>query len=361
MVVSNPVPPELQGRPFVEQARSLPARVALEAFFAAATGFTEEPSAGSAFLRVLERVASAIFRGDTLLQVRGFSPGQQMDSVGRAVHQLVRENYLQLVDFPEFEAAMAALSQAVQGRAADVNFELSICVEARAPDLVEGLFQVNDRVLNAPVTVAQVHSMLDARDAANKRDFETMLGKSNEALTTSITTSMTASLTGMQQQITAALAAFNARMPPAAAPAPAPPATTLALAGAGGVRLPQQGAQPGAGAPAPAAAPGQPQQPPPLVEGSAPPQLPPPPLERPEGGAPLSAEAPTFVPGGLQHNQQAAAPGPAPASPTRHQPQVFDPPASPGLELAQKVYADINNKWCEVSVLGHQGGMICVQ
>jgi hypothetical protein len=30
------------------------------------------------------------------------------------VHQLVRENYLQLVDFPEFEAAVAALSQAVQ-------------------------------------------------------------------------------------------------------------------------------------------------------------------------------------------------------------------------------------------------------
>ena len=67
-----------------------------------------------------------IFRGDTLLQVRGFSPGQQMDYIGRAVHQLVRENYLQLVDFPEFEAAVAALSQAVQGRAADVNFELSI-------------------------------------------------------------------------------------------------------------------------------------------------------------------------------------------------------------------------------------------
>ena len=126
MVVSSPVPPDLQGRPFSEQARALPARAALEAFFAAAAGFTEGPSAGSTFLRVLERVASEIFRGDTLLQVRGFSPGQQMDYVGRAVHQLVRENYLQLVDFPEFEAAVAALSQAVQGRAADVNFELSI-------------------------------------------------------------------------------------------------------------------------------------------------------------------------------------------------------------------------------------------
>ena len=102
MVVSNPVPPDLQGRPFSEQARALPARAALEAFFAAAAGFTEGPgpSAGSTFLRVLERVASEIFRGDTLLQVRGFSPGQQMDYVGRAVHQLVRENYLQLVDFP---------------------------------------------------------------------------------------------------------------------------------------------------------------------------------------------------------------------------------------------------------------------
>ena len=109
MVVSNPVPPDLQGRPFVEQARALPARVALEAFFAAAAGFTEESPDSSAFLRVLERVALEIFRGDTLLQVRGFSPGQQMDYIGRAVHQLVRENYLQLVDFPELEAAVAAL------------------------------------------------------------------------------------------------------------------------------------------------------------------------------------------------------------------------------------------------------------
>jgi hypothetical protein len=51
MVVSNPVPPELQGRLFVEQARALPARVALEAFFAAAAGFTDDSgSAGIARL-----------------------------------------------------------------------------------------------------------------------------------------------------------------------------------------------------------------------------------------------------------------------------------------------------------------------
>ena len=86
---------------------------------------------------------------------------------------------------------MAALSQAVQRRAADTSFEFSICDEARAPDLVEGDFRVNDKELIAPVTVAQVQSMLDARDATNKRDFETMLDKSNEALTTSITNSMT--------------------------------------------------------------------------------------------------------------------------------------------------------------------------
>ena len=71
MVVSNPVPPELQGRPFNEQARALPARVALEPFFAAAAGFTEESPDSSAFQGVLERVALEVFRGDTLLQVRG--------------------------------------------------------------------------------------------------------------------------------------------------------------------------------------------------------------------------------------------------------------------------------------------------
>ena len=84
MVVSNPVPTELQGRPFVEQARALPARVrvALEAFFAAAAGFTDDSPARGAFPWVLEGVASEIFRGDTKLQVHGFSPGQQMDYVG---------------------------------------------------------------------------------------------------------------------------------------------------------------------------------------------------------------------------------------------------------------------------------------
>jgi hypothetical protein len=59
MVMSNPVPTELQGRPFVEQARALPARVALEAFFAAAAGFTDDSPARGAFPWVLEKVASA--------------------------------------------------------------------------------------------------------------------------------------------------------------------------------------------------------------------------------------------------------------------------------------------------------------
>jgi len=45
MVVPSPVPLELQGRPFVEQARALPARVALEAFFAAAAGFMDDSPA----------------------------------------------------------------------------------------------------------------------------------------------------------------------------------------------------------------------------------------------------------------------------------------------------------------------------
>jgi hypothetical protein len=31
------------------------------------------------------------------------------------------------------------------------------------------------------------------------------------------------------------------------------------------------------------------------------------------------------------------------------------------LELAKAVYADINGKWCEVNVLYHRNGMICVQ
>jgi hypothetical protein len=213
-----------------------------------------------------------------------------------------------------------------------------------------GQFRVNDKELNAPVTVA----MLDARDATNKRSFETMLSDNNVTLTASITEIV-------KQQMTEALAAARERPPQAAAPAPAQPVAALALAGAGGAQPPRQGGQPGAGALALAAAPGPP--PPALVLATGPPPQHPPPQERPGGGVPLSAEATAFVPGGLQRDQQAAAPapGPAPASPARLQQQVFDPPASPGLELAQKVYADINNKWCEVNVLGRQGGMIRVQ
>ena len=67
----QPSPAGAAGAPFNEQARALPARVALEPFFAAAAGFTEESPDSSAFQGVLERVALEVFRGDTLLQVRG--------------------------------------------------------------------------------------------------------------------------------------------------------------------------------------------------------------------------------------------------------------------------------------------------
>ena len=357
MVRTNPIPQELVDRPFIEQVRALPARVALEAFLATAAGFTDDPPARDAFAAVLRRLTAEIFSGDLPRDVRKFSPGLQMDYIGRAVHQLVRENYLQLVVFPDFEAAVEALSQAVQRRAADTGSEFSICDESRAPDPVVGQFQVNDKELNAPVTVA----MLDARDATNKRSFETMLSDNNVTLTASITEIVKQQMTEVVKQQMAELAAARERPQQAAAQALAPPATTLALTG--GAQPPRQEGQPGAVVLAPAAAPVPPQQPPPLVRGTAPPTHPPPPLERPGGGVPLSAEAPTFAPGGFQRGQQAAAPapGPAPASPARLQQQVVDPPASPGLELAQKVYADINNKWCEVNVLSHQGGMIRVQ
>ncbi|EGB03370.1 hypothetical protein AURANDRAFT_68073 [Aureococcus anophagefferens] len=165
----------------VERAmvRALPARVALEAFLAAAAGFTDDPPARDAFAVVLRSLTGEIFGGDLPRDVRKFSPGLQMDYIGRAVNQLVRENYLQLVVFPDFEAAVAALSQAVQRRAADTGSEFSICDESRAPDLVEGDFRVNDKELNAPVTVAMLDARLDARDATNKRDFETMLSDNN--------------------------------------------------------------------------------------------------------------------------------------------------------------------------------------
>ncbi|EGB02877.1 hypothetical protein AURANDRAFT_68481 [Aureococcus anophagefferens] len=137
----------------------------------------------------------------------------ELDYTGRVVHQLVRENHLQLVEFPDFEAAVAALSQAVQNRAVETGVELSICDEERAPDQVVGDFRVNDKELSAPVTMAQVQSMLDTRDATNERDFETMLDKNNVTLTASITEIV-------KQQLTEALAAARERPPQAAAPAP---------------------------------------------------------------------------------------------------------------------------------------------
>ena len=154
MVRTNPIPQELVDRPFIEQVRALPARVALEAFLATAAGFTDDPPARDAFAAVLRRLTAEIFSGDLPRDVRKFSPGLQMDYVGRAVHQLVRENYLQLVVFPDFEAAVEALSQAVQRRAADTGSEFSICDESRAPDLVEGDFRVNDRPARARACTA---------------------------------------------------------------------------------------------------------------------------------------------------------------------------------------------------------------
>ena len=76
MVISNPVPSELHGRPFIEQARALPARAALEAFSAAAAGFTDDSPAGSAFLGVLERLALVVFRGDTGHHIMCPCPGR---------------------------------------------------------------------------------------------------------------------------------------------------------------------------------------------------------------------------------------------------------------------------------------------
>ena len=67
----------------------------------------DDPPARDAFAVVLRRLTAEIFSGDLPRDVRRFSPGLQMDYIGRAVRQLVRENYLQLVVFPDFEAAVA--------------------------------------------------------------------------------------------------------------------------------------------------------------------------------------------------------------------------------------------------------------
>ena len=47
-------------------------------------------------------LANAIFRGDRPLEVNQFSQGEQMEYVGQAVHQLVRENYLKRTVFQDF-------------------------------------------------------------------------------------------------------------------------------------------------------------------------------------------------------------------------------------------------------------------
>ena len=70
MVRTNPIPPELVDRPFIEQVRALPARVALEAFLAAAAGFTDDPPARDAFAVVLRRLTAEIFSGDLPRDVR---------------------------------------------------------------------------------------------------------------------------------------------------------------------------------------------------------------------------------------------------------------------------------------------------
>ena len=66
MVRTNPIPQELVDRPFIEQVRALPARVALEAFLAAAAGFTDDPPARDAFAVVLRSLTAGIFSGGDL-------------------------------------------------------------------------------------------------------------------------------------------------------------------------------------------------------------------------------------------------------------------------------------------------------
>jgi hypothetical protein len=94
MVRTNPIPEGLRDRPFSEQAEALPAREALRAVLSEAPGFRDETPDPVTFATGLLPLANAIFRGDMPLEVNQFSQGEQMECVGQAVHQLVRENYV---------------------------------------------------------------------------------------------------------------------------------------------------------------------------------------------------------------------------------------------------------------------------
>jgi hypothetical protein len=144
MVRTNPIPEGLRDRPFSEQAEALPAREALRAVLSAAPGFRDETPDPVTFATGLLPLANAIFRGDMPLEVNQFSQGEQMEYVGQAVHQLVRENYMQQTVFQDFGQTLLEVTKAVQSRAAAMKMELSICDESRAPDLVEGDFRVNE-------------------------------------------------------------------------------------------------------------------------------------------------------------------------------------------------------------------------
>ena len=69
MVRTNPIPEEMRGRPFSEQAETLPAREALRAVLATAPGFRDEIPNPSTFATGLLPLANAIFRGDRPLEV----------------------------------------------------------------------------------------------------------------------------------------------------------------------------------------------------------------------------------------------------------------------------------------------------
>ena len=113
MVRTNPIPEGLRDRPFSEQAEALPAREALRAVLSAAPGFRDETPDPVTFATGLLPLANAIFRGDMPLEVN-LSQGEQMEYVGQAVHQLVRENYLQRTVFQGFGQTLLEVTQAVK-------------------------------------------------------------------------------------------------------------------------------------------------------------------------------------------------------------------------------------------------------
>ena len=73
-----------------------------------------------AFATGLLPLANAIFRGDMPLEVN-LSQGEQMEYVGQAVHQLVRENYLKRTVFQDFGQTVLEVTRAVESPAADTG------------------------------------------------------------------------------------------------------------------------------------------------------------------------------------------------------------------------------------------------